>query len=260
MNAPAPRPPVSSTPATGPARSSAMPLPLRLAARELRGARRGFGVFLACLVLGVMAIAGIGSFARALTEGLAGQGQAILGGDASFSLVQREATAQELAVLGAAGEVARIASLRAMARASSGEATLVELKAVDEAYPLFGHLDTVPPAPLADLLAVRDGMAGALADETLMARLDLKPGDRLKVGEAQMEIRGVIADEPDRLSSGIGFGPRLLTSLAGLEASHLIQPGSLVRWTLSGEARRSRRLGPCGLCRAGQEGSARSRL
>lgn len=230
MNAPAPRLPVSARPA-GPTRTSAFPVPFRLAARELRGARRGFGVFLACLVLGVMAIAGIGSFARALTEGLAGQGQAILGGDAAFALVQREATPEELAVLGSAGQVARIASLRAMARAPSGDATLVELKAVDGAYPLFGTLETHPAAPLAELLAVRGSVAGAVADETLMARLDLKPGDRLKVGEADLEIRGVIADEPDRLSSGVGFGPRLLTSMAGLEATHLIQPGSLVRWT-----------------------------
>ncbi len=44
--------------------SLTLPPALRFALRELRGARRGFFVFLACLALGVMAIAGVGSFAE----------------------------------------------------------------------------------------------------------------------------------------------------------------------------------------------------
>ncbi len=71
--------------------------PLRLALRELRGGLRGFGVFLACIALGVTAIAGVGSFARSLGDGLAREGRVILGGDASFSLIHREATAPERA-------------------------------------------------------------------------------------------------------------------------------------------------------------------
>lgn len=202
----------------------------RFALRELRGARRGFFVFLACLTLGVMAIAGVGSFARALTEGLAREGRSILGGDASFALIQREASPQEQRLLAAGGELSRIASLRAMARAPSGDATLVELKAVDHAYPLVGAPETAPPAPLHDLLAPRDGIYGALGDETLLARLSLKVGDRISVGEATLELRGVLTSEPDRLSAGVGFGPRLMIALEALPGTQLIQPGSLVRW------------------------------
>lgn len=208
-----------------------VPVALRLAARELRGARRGFGIFLACLTLGVMAIAGIGSFARALTEGLAREGQVILGGDAAFALVQRQASLSEMAVLAGGGQVSVVANLRAMARTPSGEATLVELKAVDGAYPLFGRLDIVPDAPLDEVLGRDAETYGALADETLMARLDLSVGSRLKLGQAEVRIAGVIRSEPDRLSTGIGFGPRLLVSKAALEATGLVQPGSVVRWT-----------------------------
>ncbi len=74
-------------------------LPLRLAFRELRGGLRGFYVFIACIALGVMAIAGVGSFSRSLTDGLAREGSVILGGDAVFSLIQREARADERAFL-----------------------------------------------------------------------------------------------------------------------------------------------------------------
>ena len=55
--------------------------PLRFALREMRGGLRGFYVFIACIALGVMAIAGVGSFARSLTDGLAREGRVILGGD-----------------------------------------------------------------------------------------------------------------------------------------------------------------------------------
>ncbi|MBV9053041.1 MAG: hypothetical protein JO196_11625, partial [Hyphomicrobiales bacterium] len=44
---------------------------LRLAWRELGAGARGFGIFLACLALGTFAIAGVGSLARGLQEGLA---------------------------------------------------------------------------------------------------------------------------------------------------------------------------------------------
>ncbi len=211
--------------------SLSFPPALRFALRELRGARRGFFVFLACLALGVMAIAGVGSFARALTEGLAREGRAILGGDAAFALIQREAAPEELALLTEGGTVSRVATLRAMARAPSGDATLVELKAVDPAtYPLVGTLESQPSAPLADLLAVRAGRPGALGDETLLARLAVKVGDEIKVGDATFQLRGVVTSEPDRLSAGVGFGPRLMVGQDALAQTGLIQPGSLVRW------------------------------
>ncbi|MEA2996474.1 MAG: putative transport system permease protein, partial [Alphaproteobacteria bacterium] len=123
-------------------------LPLRLALRELRGGVRGFGVFIACIALGVMAIAGVGSFAQGLVDGLAREGRTILGGDLSFSLIQREATPEERAFLNGLGDVSVAATLRAMARSADGRSTLVEVKAVDGAYPLYGSVASDPAAPL----------------------------------------------------------------------------------------------------------------
>ena len=204
-------------------------LPLRFALRELRGGLRGFYVFIACIALGAMAIAGVGSLAASLAEGLSRQGQTILGGDLSFTLIQRETNPDELKFLQSRGAVSAVATLRAMARADNGQATLVEMKAVDAAYPLFGAV-TLDPAPLADALAERNGVFGAVPDPTLMARLNLQPGARLHVGNAVFEIRATLTDEPDKLAGGIGFGPRLLVSEAALRATGLIQPGSLVHW------------------------------
>jgi putative ABC transport system permease protein len=205
-------------------------LPLRYALRELRGGLRGFYVFIACIALGVMAIAGVGSVAASLGEGLAREGRTLLGGDVAFSLIQREAKPNEVAFLHARGQVSVAATLRAMARTGDGRLALVELKAVDGAYPMLGELTLAPKMPLTDLLAERDGAFGAAADPTLLARLDLKLGDRVTVGSATFQIRSVVDAEPDKLAGGVGFGPRFLVSEAALRATQLLQPGSLVRW------------------------------
>jgi len=207
--------------------SGAMPLPLRFALRELRGGLRGFVVFLACIALGVAAIASVGSVSQSMTEGIEREGRAILGGDVAFTLVQRQASAAERSFLESKGTVSEIASVRGMARRADGsDQTLVEVKAVDGAYPLYGSVVTAgggglsPSAPL-----------DALADEELFTRLGLKAGDSIGLGATTLRLAGVIATEPDKLATGLGFGPRLLVSRAALDASALVQPGSLVQWS-----------------------------
>src|SRR6201989_1024662 len=109
-------------------KSGGASLPLRFAWRELRGGLRGFYVFIACIALGVMAIAGVGSVAASLSDGLAREGRTLLGGDVAFSITQREAKPEEIAFLRRRGSVSIAATLRAMTRASDGKLALVELK------------------------------------------------------------------------------------------------------------------------------------
>ena len=144
-------------------RGRAASLAFRYALRELRGGLRGFYVFIACIALGVMAIAGVGSVSASFSDGLAREGRTLLGGDVAFSLIQREAKPEEIAFLRSRGEVSVAATLRGMARAADGRAALVELKAVDAAYPMLGELSLDPKMPVADLLAERDGAFGAAA-------------------------------------------------------------------------------------------------
>src|SRR5258708_36509956 len=119
--------PVASVPTQGGRRAS---LALRYALRELRGGLRGFYVFIACIALGVMAIAGVGSVAASLSDGLTREGRTLLGGDVAFSLMQREAKPDEVAFLRSRGEVTIAATLRAMARSGDGNLALVEHNAV----------------------------------------------------------------------------------------------------------------------------------
>ena len=68
----------------------------------------------------------------------------------------------------------------------------------------------------------RVAIARALAD-----RLALRVGDPLRIGTARLTVSGVIGDEPDALGEGFALGPRALLDLAGLDATGLVQPGSL---------------------------------
>ena len=209
-----------------------LPLPtlLRLALRDMRGGLRGFAIFLACIALGVAAIVGVGSVARALSDGLAREGRVILGGDVSFALIQRQIKPDELAWLAARGSVSQVGLMRAMARRGDGEPALVEIKAVDASYPASGSVQIAPDMPLATALAQKDGVFGIVADASLAARLDLKTGDRVFIGDTPLDLRATLVREPDKLAAGIGFGPRVLMSEAALQATGLVQPGSLVRW------------------------------
>jgi putative ABC transport system permease protein len=206
-------------------------LALVLARRDLRGGLAGFAVFIGCIALGVAAIVGVASISRGLTDGLADQGRVILGGDLAFNLVQREAAAEERQFLESRGKVDSVANMRAMARSEGGDAALVEMKAVEPAYPIHDALITNPAMTAAALFENRNGRFGATAEPALFARLNVKVGDVIYMGETPLELRAELVTEPDKLAAGVGFGPRLMISQEALAASKLIQPGSLVRWS-----------------------------
>lgn len=206
-------------------------LALRLALRDLRGGVKGFRVFLACLALGVAAVAAVLSISRAVEEGIEAEGKFILGGDASLSIIHRQADAEERAAMEAYGTVSETATMRAMARVDTGPApVLVEVKGVDGLYPLYGAVELEPAVQLAEALAEQDGQHGVVVAEDLLGRLDLQVGDSVSIGDAAFDVRAVLRTEPDRIAGGLAFGPRAMMSAEGLEASGLVQPGSLVRW------------------------------
>ena len=208
-------------------------LAVTLARRELRSGLGGFRLFIACLALGVGAIAAILSFSRAVEEGLRADAREILGGDVAVSLLYREVTPEQLDFMRSKGEVVRWIDSRAMARPvrTDGRATLVQLKAVEQTYPLYGTVELGDGGSLASALGKRDGVWGAVVEEAAFRRMNIGPGDRVRVGDAVVEVRGIIAREPDRgLNTFASLGPRLLMPFEALTESGLVQPGSLLTW------------------------------
>ncbi|HTH15291.1 MAG TPA: FtsX-like permease family protein, partial [Magnetospirillum sp.] len=202
------------------------------ARRELRGGIKGFRILMACLALGVAAIAASGSLRAAFHTALKEDSRKMLGGDLDLRQSYRPIDAEQRAALSSMGTLSEGLEMRAMARSVGNESRrLVELKGVDGAYPLAGTLELDPPMPVDQALARRDGILGAVADPNLMFGLGLKLGDVVEVGNARLQIRALIVKEPDRVATALAFGPRLMVPLAALPETGLDQPGSLIRWT-----------------------------
>ncbi len=202
-------------------------LAARLARRELRGGLSGFRVFLACLALGVAAIAAVGLVREAIESGLRDQGAMLLGGDAEMSFTYRFASDEERAFMDrAAVRVSEIVDFRSMAVVGDDRA-LTQVKAVDDAYPLTGTAEIDPAIPLAEALAERDGIPGAVMDRVLVDRLGLAVGDTFALGVRNFRLGAVLLREPDSATGGFALGPRTIVMTAGLQGSGLIEPGSL---------------------------------
>ena len=214
---------------------NALALAARLARRELRSGLSGFRIFFACLVLGVTAIAGVCSLADALLTGLATQGQVLLGGDVAVGIVHRTATGDERAFLARYGRTSETVSMRGMAYAlkngAEAERQLIELKAVDGAYPLYGNVQLSPNAKLATALACNTNECGAVAEQSLLDHLHVARGALLRVGSQDFRIAGVLTNEPDRLSGGFSLGPHVIISDDGLKRTGLVMLGSLIEYS-----------------------------
>ncbi|CAK7258369.1 MULTISPECIES: ABC transporter permease [unclassified Shinella] len=205
------------------------PLALRLALREMRGGLKGFYIFLACIALGTAAIAGVNSVSSAITQAIASQGQTLLAGDVRFEFNNRFATPEELEHFKGLGDVSLSSSLRSMARLPDGsDQTLVEAKGVDGAYPLYGTLETSPQQPSSALFAKEGESYGAVVAPLLLDRLGIAVGDEILLGTARLKVTATLVREPDAVSEGFGFAPRLMISEEAMQASGLVQTGSLV--------------------------------
>ncbi len=202
----------------------------RLARRELRGGLRGFRIFLACLALGVAAIAGVGSVRSAIEAGLADQGAILLGGDAQAEFTYRFATQEERAALervsNRVSEVTDFRSMLAVDGPDGVERALTQVKSVDAAYPLLGQIQLKPNMSLSQALVGQD-KPGAVMAPVLADRLGLEPGDTFKLGSKEFQLSAILTSEPDDAGDGFGLGPRTIVRTADLEGSGLLSSGSL---------------------------------
>lgn len=202
----------------------------RIARRELRGGLRSFRIFLACLALGVAAIAAVGSVREAIQEGLSREGAIILGGDAQLSFTYRFADDDERAFMDRiATTVSETVDFRSMVvidREDGTERGLTQVRGIDAPYPIYGEVELDPAIALAEALATTD-LPGAVMEPLLIDRLAMEVGDRFRLGTQEFELRAALISDPDGAAGGFGLGPRTIVTLEALEGSGLLAPGTL---------------------------------
>lgn len=198
-------------------------LSLKIAMHELRHGWRHFSVFVACLVLGVAIMASINTLGATIKTSLNNEAQSLLGGDMEIHIRGVEATQKQREFIAKYGNVSYVATLRSMLH-SGDQHTLVEIKAIDENYPLIGTLDFNETVSKEDVFS-NNGIA---VDSILLSQLGLTLGDIVKIGESDYTIRATIKTEPDRAVQIFSFGPRVMMSHASLAQSKLVSTFSLV--------------------------------
>ena len=210
---------------------------IRLAAiyawREIRAGAGGLRVALLCLALGVGGIAAVAGLRAGIDGGLAENARLLAGGDLVIdggAQALPEALAPWLRARG--DRLSADVRMRSLLAAPSGARLLVELKAVDDAWPLFGVAGFDPHLPTASVLGLADGRWGAAAAPIVLARLGLHAGDIVRLGDATLTLRAALTDEPDGGGGAFSFGPRVLIDAGALAATGLLQPGALVNHEL----------------------------
>ncbi|HEX5545495.1 MAG TPA: ABC transporter permease, partial [Nitrospira sp.] len=214
-----------------------------MAWRETRAAWRHFLYFLVCIAIGVGALTGVSLFGVQVERAVTKEARGLLGGDLEIRL-SRLMSSKGLEVLDSLSDrgvtLTHVSELVAMAArtgsSGSGQPTqIVELKAVEPQYPLYGALRLEPQGSLVDLLSRQIRRCpdrtcfGIVVQESLLIRMGLTIGDRLKIGQGLFIITGLVRTEPDRMANAFSLGPRVLMSREGLHAAQLIKAGSRIR-------------------------------
>jgi putative ABC transport system permease protein len=198
--------------------------------RDLKSAPGKFGFVVLSVAVGVAALVGVRGLSDSFRQTLNTEARSLLAGDLSARLL-RSPTPEELTKI-AAIEVQSGGSIRStwvtetvsMASVSTDPVPLlVSLKAVDPAeYPFYGTADLDPAMPLRQAL---QGDSAVVADEFLI-RLNAHIGDTLRLGGIDFRISAVLKQEPDRITAGMGLGPRVMISEAAMATTGLLAPGS----------------------------------
>ncbi len=216
-----------------------------MAWREIRGGWRQFVFFLACLAVGVGAVVGIELFATNVESLILRDARSLLGGDLEIRAAHQlsESGRETLDSLRERNiEITHVRELVGMAAVPVAEHSrqpgaqttqLVELKAVEDQYPLYGRVEMIPQQSLQNSLAPLDCPSlpcfGALVQESLLISFGLQLHDHVKIGQAWFTVTGILVKEPDRVASAFSLGPRVLISSQALQATDLVQPGSRIR-------------------------------
>jgi putative ABC transport system permease protein len=208
---------------------------LKTLLRESRGSRGRLVFFIACLAVGVSAVVAVAGLSASLDDGIRLEARQLLAADLVVDgnlpipeEVRRAVDAIPRAERTDVRETVTVAAAAPPRNGRPGPSQLVELKIVDGTFPFYGKLEMQPRQPLRSLLSPDTVVVAS----ELLARLNLRVGDTLRIGGVPFRIAGVVLSEPDRISVSLTLGPRVFLSGPGFARTPLAGQGSRIDYRL----------------------------
>ena len=195
---------------------------------ELAAGILGLKIFVASVTVATLVVGSVWLMGDGLTGALKRSGTVFLGADVAVTVANVPLEDSLQAQMGEIGRLSRVAELRTSSRVN-GQRVTVELKAVDDWYPLYGAVRLESGGSLESALDAGGGRPGVVVEPSLLRRTGAAVGDAITIGESTFTISDALILEPDRLSAGrFMVGPRVLMGLAAFPETGIIQPGALI--------------------------------
>jgi putative ABC transport system permease protein len=210
---------------------------VRMAFREIRASWRRLLFFFVCIAVGVGSIVALRSVIQSVRVALSHQARTLLAADLVVSgnnpwtPTVRDAIAREQRSgrITARTDSIELPTMVRPVNGGHGGARMVELRAVQAEFPMYGTLKLQGGRRYSyDLLKNH----GALVRPELLAQFGMDVGDSITIGQEAFEIRGVIASEPGRRIGAFSIGPRVLVNYEDLASTGLMSFGSRVSYQM----------------------------
>ncbi|PYQ71532.1 MAG: hypothetical protein DMG04_20900 [Acidobacteria bacterium] len=203
---------------------------VRMAVRETRASWKRLLFFFVCIAVGVAAIVALRSVIQSVREVFGTEAKALIAADVligtnrEWTPAVRQTIERRLAGAGAIGTTDTIETPTMVRPADTSKtvAKMVELRAVQSSFPLYGAVTLDGGQTYSHALVEHHGV---LVRPELLTTLDVKVGDRIVIGQAVFTIRGLLVREPGRMG-GFSLGPRVLIDYDDLASTGLLSFGS----------------------------------
>ena len=206
---------------------------LNLTFREIRSSWRRLLFFFLCIAIGVGSVVALRSLIQNLNRAVAGDARALLTADiritstTDFSptdIAKIEKVMNASGIVEARNEIMQTTGMARPADPSKRTLEFVSLKGIEPPFPLVGNFLITGGKPF-DYNLLKNG--GAVVAPILLEELGIKVGDRVRIGNAEFDVRATFDEEPGG-SGGLRFGTRVFIEKKAFDEAGITQTRSRV--------------------------------
>lgn len=207
---------------------------VNLTRREIRSSWQRLLFFFLCIALGVGSVVALRSLIQNLTQVVGNDARALLTADVEINstndfspteIAAIEEVIDRYPIVEDRNETITTVSMARPSDPANPSLEFVELKGIEPPFPLVGAFATSDGKPF-DFKLLENG--GAVIAAILLEELNISVGDKIRIGEAEFQVRGTFDEEPGG-SSGFRMGSRIFVEKKAFDDAGITRNSSRVR-------------------------------